>query len=68
MNQTDQIGQRVQKLWQVRRLDQTQYPVIVVASLSAVPQSRRTPLPVESLVVKVGETLGTRVWHTHTHH
>ena len=34
-----------QKLkWQVRWVDQTQYPMIVVASLSAVPQSCRTPL------------------------
>ena len=30
---------------QVRWVDQTQYPMIVVASLSAVPQSCRTPLP-----------------------
>ena len=30
--------------WQVRRVDQTRYPMIVVASLSAVPQSCRTPL------------------------
>ena len=29
---------------QVRRVDQTRYPMIAVASLSAVPQSRRTPL------------------------
>ena len=29
---------------QVRRVDQTRYPMIVVASLSAVPQSCRTPL------------------------
>ena len=32
-------------LMQVRWGDQTQYPMIVVASLSAVPQSCRTPLP-----------------------
>ena len=32
-------------LMQVRWVDQTQYPMIVVASLSAVPQSCRTPLP-----------------------
>ena len=32
------------KNWQARRVDQTRYPVIVVASLGAVPQSRRTPL------------------------
>ena len=31
-------------LMQVRWVDQTQYPMIVVASLSAVPQSCRTPL------------------------
>ena len=30
---------------QVRWVDQTQYPMIVVASLSAVPQSCLTPLP-----------------------
>ena len=30
--------------WQARWVDQTQYPMIVVASLSAVPQSCRTPL------------------------
>ena len=38
---------KLQKLklnWQVRWVDQTQYPMIVVASLSAVPQSCRTPL------------------------
>ena len=29
---------------QVRRVDQTRYPMIKVASLSAVPQPRRTPL------------------------
>lgn len=34
---------RVLKL-QVRRDDQTRYPMIVIASLSAVPQSCRTPL------------------------
>ena len=33
------------RLMQVRWVDQTQYPMIVVASLSAVPQSCRTPLP-----------------------
>ena len=32
------------RLMQVRWGDQTQYPMIVVASLSAVPQSCRTPL------------------------
>ena len=32
-------------LMQVRWVDQTQYPMIVVASLSAVPQSCRTLLP-----------------------
>ena len=32
------------KTMQVRGVDQTQYPMIVVASLSAVPQSWRTPL------------------------
>ena len=30
--------------WQARWVDQTQYPMIVVASLSAVPQSCHTPL------------------------
>ena len=37
-------GCYVQKNEQVRWVDQTQYPMIVVASLSAVPQSCRTPL------------------------
>ena len=37
-------GCYVQKNKQVRWVDQTQYPMIVVASLSAVPQSCRTPL------------------------
>ena len=40
-------GCYVQKNKQVRWVDQTQYPMIVVASLSAVPQSCRTPLLVE---------------------
>ena len=34
----------VQGKLQVRRVDQTRYPMIVVASLSAVPQSCRTSL------------------------
>ena len=45
---------------QVRRVDQTRYPMIVVASLSAVPQSCRTPL----LFLF---SLRNRGGHTHTH-
>ena len=48
-------------LMQVRWGDQTQYPMIVVASLSAVPQSCRTPLPnqcLDSMLLAV---------YTHTH-
>ena len=39
-------------LMQVRWVDQTQYPMIVVASLSAVPQSCRTPLPLLKFKLK----------------
>ena len=50
-------------LMQVRWVDQTQYPMIVVASLSAVPQSCRTPLPNQYL-----DCMLLAVYtHTHTH-
>ena len=50
-------------LMQVRWGDQTQYPMIVVASLSAVPQSCRTPLPNQYL-----DCMLLAVYtHTHTH-
>ena len=51
---------------QVRWVDQTQYPMNVVASLSAVPQSCRTPLPNQYL-----DCMLLAVYtHTHklTHH
>ena len=47
---------------QVRWVDQTQYPMIVVASLSAVPQSCRTPLPNQYLDCMLLAV------YTHTHH
>ena len=54
---------------QVRRVDQTRYPMTVVASLSAVPQSCRTPLQHTSkhahdLKLKSRCSLGSP--HTHT--
>ena len=50
-------------LMQVRWVDQTQYPMIVVASLSAVPQSCRTPLPNQYL-----DCMLLAVYtHTYTH-
>ena len=63
---------------QVRWVDQTQYPMIVVASLSAVPQSCRTPLlwqvdnRYQNEVLKKHETSKIEVLHlfrcsTHTH-
>ena len=51
---------------QVRWVDQTQYPMIVVASLSAVPQSCRTPLPLKTGKLEVLHLF--RCSHTHTHH
>ena len=50
------------EIWQVRWIDQIQYPMIVVASLSAVPQSCRIPLLVNIQVLRV-EMIPT---HTHT--
>ena len=47
--------------WQVRWVDQTQYPMIVVASLSAVPQSCRTPLQ------KLSVRSFTSIQMLHTH-
>ena len=57
---------------QVRRVDQTRYPMTVVASLSAVPQSCRTPLQHSSkrahdLKLKSRCSLGSPHTHTHTH-
>ena len=54
---------------QVRRVDQTRYPMTVVASLSAVPQSCRTPLQhmskhAHDLKLKSRCSLGSP--HTHT--
>ena len=47
---------------QVRRIDQIRYPMTEVASLSAVPQSCRTPLQCGISVRAPG-----RFTHTHTH-
>ena len=67
-------GCYVQKNKQVRWVDQTQYPMIVVASLSAVPQSCRTPL--HEIIQSEGEkpkgrrqieVLHLFRWFTHTH-
>ena len=51
---------------QVRWVDQTQYPMIVAASLSAVPQSCRTPLPLKTGKLEVLHLF--RCSHTHTTH
>ena len=56
---------------QVRWVDQTQYPMIVVASLSAVPQSCRTPLPnqyLDCMLLAVYTHTNTHTKHTHTKH
>ena len=54
-------------LMQVRWVDQTQYPMIVVASLSAVPQSCRTPLPNQYLDCMLLAVYTHTCTHTHTH-
>ena len=62
--------------WQARWVDQTQYPMIAVASLSAVPQSCRTPLLIkrrEERKRKKGkfyiylDVTPTHVYFLHTH-
>ena len=55
-------------LMQVRWVDQTQYPMIVVASLSAVPQSCRTPLPNQYLDCMLLVVYTHTHIHTHTHY
>ena len=54
------------RLTQVRWVDQTQYPMIVVASLSAVPQSCCTPLPNQYLDCMLLADISSV--HTHTPH
>ena len=58
------LQKHLQKHLQVRRVDQTRYPMTVVASLSAVPQSCRTPLHYFAIR---NYSCYQRCTHTHTH-
>ena len=59
--------------WQVRRVDQTRYPMTVAASLSAVKQACHTPLPMEKDCKQTrnanddGPPLAYERGHPHTH-